>query len=242
MSSQKTKNTPGAKTRQAAGNKQAIAFIQAAKAFEKSEIDSVRRTSKIAWRIAAGSLVLTGLLGGALIGLTPLKEVKPFVVRVDNNTGATDIVTTVKKQEASYGEVMDKYWLSQYIRYREGYDWQTIQDSYDATMLLSAPSVQAEFAKLYGDNPNAPHKKLKDAYKVVARINAITFIGKTAQVRFEKQTIALSGDRDQVIPPQKLIATIGFEYTDQPFSDKDRQINPLGFQVVSYRVDPETAP
>lgn len=237
-----TRSNNPKKGQTAANNKKALAFVESAKAFEKSEIEMVRRNSRIAWRIAGGCLLLVGLMAGAIAGLTPLKEVKPFVIRVDNNTGMTDIVTTVKKKEESYGEAIDKFFLSQYIRYREGYDYQIIQDSYDATMLLSSPAVQGEFSKIYNNNPNAPHLKLKGDYKVVAKVNAITFIGKTAQVRFEKQMMPVTGDLDKQIPPQKMIATIGFEYTDKPFSDKDRTVNPLGFQVTSYRVDPETAP
>lgn len=225
-----------------ADHKAALKFVDAARAFEKSEIDRVQRNSKIAWRISGASMLLVGLMAGAIAGLTPLKEVQPFVIRVDNNTGATDIVTTVKHKEESYGEVLDKHWLAQYIQYREGYDWQTIQDSYNATMLMSAPAVQGEFAKIYHDNPAAPHKVLKDTMKVVSQINAITFIGKTAQVRFEKRMIPLTGDTSQQIPPQRLIATIGYEYTSTPMSEADRRVNPLGFVVTSYRVDPETAP
>ncbi|WP_037586960.1 virB8 family protein [Stenoxybacter acetivorans] len=217
-------------------------FIQAAAAFEQSEIERVKKTNKIAWRIAIGSLVITALSVVAVVGLTPLKQVQPFVIRVDNNTGATDIVTVVKQREQSYGEVIDKYWLAQYVRQREGYDWQTIQDSYDTTMLLSSPPIQQEFAKIYSDNPQAPHKILKDAFKVVVNIKTISFIGTTAQVRFDKKMIPISGDTSRTFPPQPLIATIAYEYSDQPLAEKDRLINPLGFQVMSYRVDPENAP
>ena len=225
-----------------ADNKAALEFVTAARAFEKSEIDMVRRNSKIAWRIAGVSLLLVGLMAGAIAGLTPLKQVQPFVVRVDNATGATDIVTTVKQKEESYGEVMDKYWLTQYIQYREGYDWQTIQDSYNATMLMSAPSIQGEFAKIYNDNPAAPHKVIKDTAKVEAKINAITFIGKTAQVRFEKRIIPLTGDTSRPVQTERLIATIGFEYAGASMSEAERRVNPLCFIVTSYRVDPETTP
>ena len=217
-------------------------FIQAAKAFESSEIDRVRRNSKIAWRLAAGCLILAGVAIGAVAGLTPLKTTTPFVIRVDNNTGATDIVTTLKHSEKSYGEVTDKFWLAQYIQNREGYDWQTIQDSYNATMLMSAPSIQGEFAKIYNDNPAAPHKVIKDTAKVEAKINAITFIGKTAQVRFEKRIIPLTGDTSRPVQTERLIATIGFEYAGASMSEAERRVNPLGFIVTSYRVDPETTP
>lgn len=171
---------------QAANNKMAAEFINAAKAFESAEIVRVHKSAKIAWRICGACLLITGLSVGAVAGLTPLKETRPYVVKVDNNTGLTDIVTVMKTKEQTYGEVIDKHWLNQYIQMRESYDWVTIQDSYDATMLFSSPEVQAAFAKIYNDNPQAPHKILKNQYKVVAKVKAITFIGNTAQIRFEK--------------------------------------------------------
>lgn len=225
-----------------AAARQGQAFIQSARAFESSEIERVRKNSRIAWKIAGFSLLLTGLAIGAVAGLTPLKTVEPFVIRVDNNTGATDIVTTIKKTEQSYGEIIDKYWLAQYVRYREGYDWQTIQDSYDATMLLSAPSIQQQFAKIYQDNPAAPHKVLKDQFRVVTKVKAISFIGHTAQIRFDKIMEPVnSSDTAKIVAPQPMIATIAYEYSSAPQSESDRLINPLGFQVTSYRVDPEVA-
>lgn len=227
---------------QAANNKMAIEFIGAAKAFESAEIVRVHKSAKIAWRICGACLLITGLSVGAVAGLTPLKETRPYVVKVDNNTGLTEIVTVMKNKEQTYGEIIDKHWLSQYIQYRESYDWVTIQDSYDATMLFSSPEIQAAFAKIYNDNPQAPHKILKNQYKVVAKVKAITFIGNTAQIRFEKRMIPVVGDLSKELPTENMIATVGYEYANQPMSEEARRINPLGFQVTSYRVDPETAP
>jgi type IV secretion system protein VirB8 len=227
----------------AALNKQGREFIQSAAAFNRSEIDMVRRNSKIAWRIAIGCLVITGMAIGAVAALTPLKTVQPFVIRVDNNTGATDIVTTLKHSEKTYGEVIDKYWLAQYIKYRESYDWQTIQTTYDATMLLSAQPIQQEFAKIYNsNNQNAPHKILKDRFKVVVNVKAISFVGQMAQIRFDKQLIPLTSDLSKATSPQQLIATVAFDYANQPMQEKDRLVNPLGFQITSYRIDPENTP
>ena len=100
-----------------------LKFIEAARIFESSEIERVRKNAKIAWRICGVCLLITGIAVGAVAGLTPLKTVVPFLVRVDNNTGATDIVTMIKNQQQSYGEVIDKANLSAYVKYREGYDW-----------------------------------------------------------------------------------------------------------------------
>ncbi|HEZ0680627.1 type VI secretion protein [Neisseria meningitidis] len=221
---------------------QGLKFIQEAKEFHKSEIDRVRKNSRIAWRISGVCLVITGLAVGAVAGLTPLKTTQPFLVRVDNNTGVTDVVTTLKTAEKTYGEVVDKYWLAQYVRYRESYDWQTIQAIYDAAMLLSDPTIQAEFAKFYNNPTAAPHKILRDQYKVIVKVNAISFLGNdVAQIRFEKQTIP-TNSVNQPLPPQRFIATVSYAYKNEPQEEKDRLINPLGFQMTSYRVDPENTP
>lgn len=213
-------------------------MVDEAKKFHQTDIERTRKTAKIAWYVAGGCMIIAGVAVGAVAALTPLKTVEPFVVRVDNNTGATDIVTVMKQHETSYGEVMDKFWLAQYVRYRESYDWQTVQDTFDATNLLSSQSEQEIFSRIYKDNPNAPHKVLRDTAKVNVRVNAIAFVGDMAQVRFEKAVVPFN--KSAVIPPpQRYIATIAYEYKNSGMKDEDRLINPLGFQVTSYRVDKE---
>lgn len=215
-----------------------LKMVEEAKKFHQSDIERTRKTAKIAWYVAGGCMIISGLAVGAVLGLTPLKTVEPFVIRVDNNTGATDIVTVMKQRETSYGEVMDKFWLAQYVRYREGYDWQTVQDTFDATNLLSSPSEQTAFSQIYKDNPNAPHKILRDTAKVVVKVKSIAFVGNMAQVRLEKAVIPLNKN-NIVPPPQNYIATIAYEYKNAGMKDEDRLINPLGFQVTSYRIDKE---
>ncbi|MES2206788.1 MAG: type IV secretion system protein [Pseudomonadota bacterium] len=217
-----------------------MSFMSAAAAFEKSRIAEVEQSRTIAWRVAYGSGIAAILAIAAFCLMTPLKTAVPYVIRVDNHTGATDIVTVLKDAKNTYGEVTDKYFLAQYVRYRENYDWDTIQATYDATNLLSSNAVQSEF-KLFYDKPDAPHKILRDKSKVSVTINAITFIGEVAQIRFEKNTLPVGG-QSTPSTPVRLIATIAYKYENTPIKEKDRLINPLGFQVTSYRVDPENAP
>jgi type IV secretion system protein VirB8 len=216
----------------------ALSFISAAAEFEKSRINEIEKSNKIAWRVATVGGVI-GVLGMIIpFILLPLKTVEPFVIRVDNNTGATDIVTVIKEAKNSYGETVDKYFLAQYIRFRESYDWETIQSSYDSTNLLSTTPIQNEFKKLY-DKPDSPLKILKDKSRITVSVSAITFIGDVAQIRFEKAIVPVGGQTESS-PGQKFIATVAYKYENIPTKEKDRLINPLGFQVTSYRIDPET--
>ncbi len=216
-------------------------MLKMGEAFEKTIVDTALQSAKNWKRFGSGSLLVAALSAGAVMGLTPLKEAVPYVARVNQTTGQTDIITTIKDKQMHYDEVINKYWLAEYVRYRESYDWNTIQATFDATNLLSAPDVQTAFKAFY-NSPNAPHKVLKQHSKVVVKITNISFVGDIAQVRFTKQIMPTSGATEQTPPPQKLIATVAFEFKSTPMEESDRLINPLGFQVISYRVDPEAAP
>lgn len=221
-------------------NTKAIKFIQSAQAFERSDIERTKSSTKVAWRVAGVSMFISVLAVGAVIGLTPLKTVEPFVLRVDNNTGATDVVTSVRDiKTLKYDEAIDKFWLSQYVRYREGYDWWTVQAGYDASMLMSSGQIQNDIGAFF-ESAAAPHKVLRDRARVDVRIISISFFDNTAQIRFEKRVKFLSADQSNAPAPQRMLATIGYKYVNKPITEKDRLVNPLGFQVMSYRVDPES--
>lgn len=80
-------------------DKEAKAYMQSAKQFEQSEIERTRKFAKFAWISAGLCLFVAGAAVFAVAGLTPLKTAVPFVIRVDNNTGATDIVSIMKTKE-----------------------------------------------------------------------------------------------------------------------------------------------
>ena len=224
---------------EASPRQEAITFIQKAQEFERSRIDTVKRNNKVAWRVTGVSLFISVLAIGAVIGLTPLKSVQPFVLRVDNNTGATDIVTSVRDiKKIKYDEAIDKFWLGQYIRFREGYDWWTVQAGYDASMLMSSTHIQNDIAGLF-DSPAAPYRVLKDKARVDIRVIGVSWVGEVAQVRFERKVKMLASDQGKEPAPQRMLATIAYRYVNKPITEKDRLVNPLGFQVMSYRIDPE---
>jgi type IV secretion system protein VirB8 len=212
------------------------AYLEESRGLERDFLAELVRSRRIAWRIAG---VACAVLALALVGflfLLPLKRVEPFVVRVDNATGGVDIVTMLTDAPAAYGEVVNKYWLNRYVLCRESYDYQTIQETYDTTVLLSAASVQREFRTLF-DGPQARDKVFGDRLRFVVRVLSITPAKDTAVVRFVRTRRTDDPSQDQ---EEHLVATLGFQFVAAPMKETDRLVNPLGFQVTSYRVDPET--
>lgn len=220
-------------------NERAKEHFKRKQEFEKDRVGFYKTLSKVGFGVG-GVGALIGLAGVvAVAGLTPLKTSEPYVIRVDNNTGFTDIVKPISDSlQTTYGEELDKYWLSKFIIERESYDWQLVQNSYDAVELMTTPQVFNEY-KAYITSKVSPVNLLQQNKKIKVRVLSVAFINGVGQVRFSKQVLTASGEPDSVIPVTYWVASIPFDYKHDIKLEQQRLINPLGFQALSYRADPE---
>ena len=67
-------------------------YFEKARRFDQDRMMQIERSNRIAWSIAIVASVIAGVSVFAVAGLTPLKTVVPYVVRVDNSTGIVDVV------------------------------------------------------------------------------------------------------------------------------------------------------
>jgi type IV secretion system protein VirB8 len=70
-----------------------------------------RRSAVVAWWVAGAGWVCAIAGAAAIVILMPLKQVEPFVVRVDNSTGIVDVVP-VYRGGAALEESVTRYFLS----------------------------------------------------------------------------------------------------------------------------------
>lgn len=221
-------------------------FVKASREFERSRIGDIEASRTLAWRVAFGACLVALMCAAAVMMLTPFKEVRPYVIRVDNSTGQTDIVTMLENAKSDYGEEVAKYFSAMYVSLVEGYDWYTIQTQVNRAMLFSDGNMQQQITNKFA-RADAPHKLYKDQKRINIKINNVTFISKSnlVQVRFSKSLEPMNGGtynaRDDVMNPAPIvtqhIATMGYEYVNVPSVDDVRLVNPLGFTVKTYRVD-----
>jgi type IV secretory pathway component VirB8 len=207
--------------------------------WESSRVLTVEKSERRAWRVAMFSVGVTVLAIAAITMMMPLKESVPYVIRVDNTTGVPDIMTAITDKAVTGDEVMDKYWLAQYVRARETYDWYTLQRDYNTVGLLSSQNVGAGYAQLF-EGKDALDKQYGKSVRATVEIISVVPTGKnTGTVRFIKTTKRA----DQEGAPgtsTKWVATVAYEYRNTALiRESARLVNPFGFQVLSYRVDPE---
>ena len=215
------------------------AYFEQAIDWETSKIQTIEKSERRAWLIAIIAVAIAGMAITAIFLLMPLKESLPYVIRIDNATGVPDIVTTMTHKEVTGDEVMDKYWLAQYVRARETYDWYTLQRDYNMVGLLSSANVGANYAQLFEGKEGIDKKYGKNVCATVDILSVVPTGKNTGTVRFVKTTKRV----DQEGTPglvTRWVATVAYEYRGTArLKESARLINPFGFQVLSYRVDPE---
>lgn len=206
--------------------------------WEASKEEMFEKSERKAWMIAYVAVGVVVILAIAIMLMLPLKKDSPFVLRVDSVTGGVDVITHLNEsQKVEFEEVMDKYWLNKYVESRETYDWFTLQSDYEIVGLLSSQSVAEEYNTLW-TGKDALDKRYGKNVKVTTNINSIILSNPgIANVRFTK---TIKNNDNNTTSSSKWIASIAYEYqTISLLSEIQRRINPFGFQVLSYRFDPE---
>lgn len=208
---------------------------------DATRVQSQRR----AWMVAWISMALTSILAVALAMLAPLRVKVPYVFTVDRATGSVEAVSAVDDRTVlGYQELLDKHWARRYVVAREGYVYRLLQSDYDTVMGMSNEAVARDYGRVYEgersrDKVLGPNVDMRIA---VQSVQLAREQGKgRAVVRFERET--RSGEGENQVKLETFTASLAYEY--QPSmkgTERDLVTNPLGFRVVSYRVDAEFTP
>jgi len=212
-------------------------YFDEARSWNADRLRAAERSRRLAWGVAAFAGLLATVAVGAVAALSPLKTVEPFVVRVDRATGAVDVMTALKSERPlTYDEAVTKHFLAQYVRAREGWLAPAAEANFRQVSIMSTPVEQQRWADAFRPaNPESPQVAYGPSAEALVAIRAVSFVSDgVANVRFHRTV-----RRGPQVDESDWIATVAFTYTKAPMAEADRLRNPLGFQVTSYRADPE---
>ncbi|EAH6417156.1 type IV secretion system protein [Campylobacter coli] len=199
----------------------------------------IDKSNKRAWLIAFISIFIAIISIVAVVLLTPLKTIEPYVIRVDNTTGMVDILTMLDEKEISSNEALDKYFISQYVKAREGYYYDLLNQDYLLTQLMSSEKVANEYRAWY-EGENARDQILKNSNEVNVQILSIVLGNsngvKTSTIRAKIITKNLN---TRGLSESTKVITLSYDYILAKASEENRILNPLGFKVTNYRIDEE---
>jgi type IV secretion system protein VirB8 len=198
-----------------------------------------RNSRALAWIVAAVMTVVAIGALGVLALLVPLKTYEPYIVVVDKTTGFVEVKRPMAEGPLTQDEAVTTFNVVRYIKARETYDPRALKDNFDLAQLLATGDAARELMEIYSPaNPNNPVKVYGTNTDVSVNIKSVTFPNnRTALARFSTEEKSATN-----IVTRNWVSLLRFRYTSAPMRNEWRFENPLGFQVLEYRRDQETAP
>lgn len=217
------------------------AYYREAGSWANDQLVATQQSRRMAWIIAIIAVALAAIEGIALIVLLPLKTVEPYTLLVDRTTGYVQALKPLEPGEITPDRALVQSMLVQYVIARESYDLATLQANYRKVGLWSADTARNDYLNLMqASNPEGPLQRLPRSSILETRVKSVSPLGDSAAlVRFETVRRDSGGPLGQ---PQPWVAVVRYRFSGEPMSADDRFLNPLGFQVMEYRRDPEALP
>jgi len=222
--------------------------------FEVSVAELARRSEKRAWKVAGAATFVALAMTGVVLYMLPLKEKVPYVAVVDPYTGnaVTSKLSGDYRQVTSLGsiEALNRANIAQYITSRESYDFAIMKiRDWQLTWAMSSPEVGREYGEYHDTrkNPSAPLTEYGRDRAIRVKILSITLNNRTsgskvegpggsATVRFQRSVYDKKNGNERLLDNR--LATLEFVYNaEMTLNERERHLNPLGFQVLNYRVD-----
>ena len=214
-------------------------YYERAGAWAHDRDRALLRSRRLAWYAVGGIAAVALLEGIALVMLMPLKTTATVAMLVDRTTGYTQMVDPAAPRRIRADRALLDSLLAQYVTGREGYDRATLAEAYRKVTLWSSGQARASYlAAADPHNADGPAMRLPPGQTMAVRVKSVSLLSpRTAMVRFETTRRTRDGG---TVGARSWVAVVGFRFADGRMAVEDQFLNPLGFQVTTYRRDAES--
>ena len=216
-------------------------YLASIKYFESETINLAKSKARTHKWLSGFFALIAVISVSAVAMLTPLKEVEVEIVRVNDTTGAVETIRAADDAKTlSYGDDLDKYFIYKFVRARNGYEWETIQNDFNVVATMSNRKVFSDYERyikaeesplnVFGDDKRISIETL--GYSELPQTHKSS---KIVQVTFVRTILNNDGNVSPGYKPTRWEATMTFNYTKKLNTAQDKQLNPLFLKVTSYR-------
>ena len=215
-------------------------------AFEDELFFTLRQQRNNWAKVAVGSIILALLALGCLVAILPLSQVKPFVVMVDKTTGEAEKLVQVRPASLDQQDAVRQAELVSYVVDRETYDPADNKVRIPDVMTRSTDNAAETLAQLWTSaSPQYPPTVYGDDVRVTVVVKSISISPATTHDAPDLARVRITKYREEKgrqTAERSFVATVGFSFRPKENAKLEAVWkNPLGFMVVSYRIDAETA-
>lgn len=165
------------------------------------------------------------------------KKFDPFVIQIDDTTGIAKVVNPISSNVLSGNEALAKYFIKKYVTARETYNPVDFDsEALKTVRLLSTNAVYWNYRGYLRNEDNNP------AIKYGQKNTTYLAVKSWSKLSEQKYILRFSiTETAQNRNTYNKIAIVEFDYVPMELTEKDRDVNPIGFQVTGYRVDDDNS-
>ena len=217
-------------------------YYAEARSWESERVASGERLARRAWWVAGAGWMAAVACAIALAGLTPLKRVEPFLIRVDNTTGVVDVVPHYSGN-AGTQETLTRFLLTHYTQVCERFTLAMAESDYEECGAFNSAARNQRWSAYWATgNPASPLNRYKDGTAVRAQVQAVSFFSRSNGLQDLAQVRFLKAERPGGEGAERLtqwIATVQYTYGEASPDPTRRLLNPLGFRILEFKAEPE---
>ena len=202
---------------------------------ERYENISVQRNLLFVLLLALLCLSIASI--GVVTYIINAKRFDPFIIQIDNSTGIAKVVNPTTSKFLNGNEALAQYFIKKYVTARETYN--PVDFSTEANKIIRLFSTNSVYWNYRGYlkneevNPSIKYGQKNTTFLLVKSWSKLE--EKKYMLRFSINETA--GARNVF----NKIAVVEFDYVAMELTEKDKDINPVGFQVTGYRVDEDSS-
>ena len=214
-------------------------YYEAASTWAQDTHATLRRSQRTAWIVAGIAVGIAAIQAVALVVLVPLKQTMPYTITVDRETGYVQTTRGVNLGTLSETEAVAQSFVVQYVLARETFDAADYREQYRKTLAWSQGAAETEYLRDWDkSNPNGIQSRVSPNTRIQVTVKSVTILGpRSAMIRFDTERSEGGGGAGM---RQPWVASVVYSFSGKPINEQDRYLNPLGFQISSYRRDAET--
>jgi type IV secretion system protein VirB8 len=163
------------------------------------------------------------------------KRFDPFVVQIDEETGVASVVNPLNSEIISGNEALNRYFVKQYLQAREAYNYVDFYGrAREVIRVMSSRDVFQEYLGMLDDKDKNPAKQYGNKNSTYVKFKSWSKLDSENY----KYLIRFSINEKQGL--QKVyhkLAILEFRYVPMKITEDERNINPVGFQIIGYRVN-----
>lgn len=208
--------------------------------FEIEITERIRKSEKVAWRVAGVGIGFAVIFGLANFYLVVRPSPPPQVIEVEKQTGRVQLLTSLDHENMPVSQANDEHWAQQYVLYRLSYIPGVMETFYEYVTAMSDSAETDVYTNWYSpQNPASPMNVYKDG-RMKITITSVSPLnkGESLLILYTKQFITAGGRSE----PEPWQVVLSYKYEKgAKISKQARWINPFGWQCTAFHESPQGA-